>query len=623
MKTPIDYILIALALLSTLNAQLSTVFAQGTAFTYQGRLTDGTNPANGHYDLRFAIYDAASAGARQGSLLTNSTTAVTNGLFAVTLDFGNQFPGAARWLEIAVRTNSNGAFTTLTPRQQITPTPYAVYSEGANAAGLTGTIPMGGLSGTYGDAVTLGNAGNNFSGNGAGLTALNASQLTSGIVPDARLSGNVARTNQVWLLGGNSGTTPGTQFMGTKDNQPLELRVNGVRALRLEPNTNGAPNVVGGSPVNFVANGVFGAVIGGGGATNDEGLRYTNSVTDDCGTVGGGAGNTASGSVATVGGGLDNVASSNSATVSGGSRNLASGPVATVAGGEANIASGYWATVGGGYFNTAAGWFSFAAGEQAQALHNNSFVWSDGSGGSFSLTAANQFSVRAAGGVVLAGNVQIEGGAATYHHVELSGGNSYGYLYGSFPAFGDGIHMGYNYYADSGGLPGHVINAGGGTSRISAGYDYIGLGAGDVNTGPLSDLLVVNHTGVSTYSTFNNNSDRNAKQDFTSVSPAQILDKVLQLPVSEWSYKVDSATRHIGAMAQDFYAAFNVGTDDKHIAPIDEGGVALAAIQGLNQKVDSENAKLTEELKRRNAENAELKQRLEALEKIVRNQKPN
>ena len=84
------------------------------------------------------------------------------------------------------------------------------------------------------------------------------------------------------------------------------------------------------------------------------------------------------------------------------------------------------------------------------------------------------------------------------------------------------------------------------------------------------------------------------------------MDKVAQLPLSEWSYKEDPATRHVGPMAQDFYAAFSVGTDEKHIAPIDEGGVALAAIQGLNQKVEEKNAEIQA-----------LKQRVAELEKVV------
>jgi hypothetical protein len=76
------------------------------------------------------------------------------------------------------------------------------------------------------------------------------------------------------------------------------------------------------------------------------------------------------------------------------------------------------------------------------------------------------------------------------------------------------------------------------------------------------------------------------------VSASQILDKVLQRPVSEWSYKEDPTTRHIGPMGQDFYSTFNIGTDDKHIAPIDEGGIAFAAIQGLNQKLNERDAEI-------------------------------
>src|ERR1022692_2685195 len=82
-------------------------FAQGTAFMYQGRLHDGNNPADGNYDERFALYDAATSGNQVGPALTNSATTVSNGLFTVNLDFGNQFPGKSRWLEIAVRTNGN------------------------------------------------------------------------------------------------------------------------------------------------------------------------------------------------------------------------------------------------------------------------------------------------------------------------------------------------------------------------------------------------------------------------------------------------------------------------------------------------------------------------------------
>jgi hypothetical protein len=263
--------------------------------------------------------------------------------------------------------------------------------------------------------------------------------------------------------------------------------------------------------------------------------------------------------------------------------------------------------VPGGYNNMASGYYSFAAGSSAQALNQHSFVWSDGA--VFSSTADAQFAVHAAGGVWLEGNVEVGTGASDYRQLSLGGGNSTGFLYGSYPALGDGIHLGYNYYYDASGT-GHVINSGGGTSRLGLGYGTISLYVGGTDVAPTTERLLANATGVTVYGTFNNSSDRNAKQDFAPVSSTQMLEKVARLPLSEWSYKEDPKTRHIGPMGQDFYATFNIGTDEKHIAPIDEGGVALAAIQGLNQKLETENTKLKEQV-------ADLRSQLDALQKAV------
>jgi hypothetical protein len=81
-----------------------------------------------------------------------------------------------------------------------------------------------------------------------------------------------------------------------------------------------------------------------------------------------------------------------------------------------------------------------------------------------------------------------------------------------------------------------------------------------------------------------------AKEHFAALDGKAVLAKVISLPVTEWNYKDDSMEKkHIGPMAQDFHAAFQLdGADDKHISVVDEGGVALAAIQGLNQKLESE-----------------------------------
>jgi hypothetical protein len=210
-------------------------FAQGKAFTYQGRLADSGNAYTGSAEFQATLWDAVSGGSQiAANAPAQIVVGVTNGLFVLPLDFGANFPGANRWLQLEVRTNI-GSFTTLTPRQELTPAPYAITASNLSgtlpAAQLSGTLPSAQLSGTYSGAVTLNNAANNFTGNGAGLTALNASELASGIVPDDRLPGDLARTGQVWLLGGNAGTAPGAQFIGTTDGQPLELKVNGVGAV--------------------------------------------------------------------------------------------------------------------------------------------------------------------------------------------------------------------------------------------------------------------------------------------------------------------------------------------------------------------------------------------------------
>jgi len=117
MKNQIQNLLAALTVFVTGNH----LVAQGTAFTYQGRLNDGRGPANGLYDLRFAIFDAATNGNQVVASLTNSDTAISNGLFTVGLDLGAEvFDGNACWLEIGVRSNNGAMFATLAPRPVIT-----------------------------------------------------------------------------------------------------------------------------------------------------------------------------------------------------------------------------------------------------------------------------------------------------------------------------------------------------------------------------------------------------------------------------------------------------------------------------------------------------------------------
>jgi len=94
--------------------------------------------------------------------------------------------------------------------------------------------------------------------------------------------------------------------------------------------------------------------------------------------------------------------------------------------------------------------------------------------------------------------------------------------------------------------------------------------------------------------TWSSVSDRNLKENVAEVDTNELLARLAQVPVTTWNYKSqDDSIRHIGPMAQDFYAAFGVGEDDTHITTVDADGVALAAIQGLyaeNQALKAENA---------------------------------
>jgi hypothetical protein len=124
------------------NQSFAPLFAQSTAFTYQGQLLNSNSPANGSYDLKFALFNTNSSGSAVAGPLTNSATAVTNGLFITTMDFGKGvFNGTNYWLDMAVRTNGADTFTELTPRQPITPVPYAlnVVSNAISAAQLKTT----------------------------------------------------------------------------------------------------------------------------------------------------------------------------------------------------------------------------------------------------------------------------------------------------------------------------------------------------------------------------------------------------------------------------------------------------------------------------------------------------
>ncbi|MEP6923105.1 MAG: tail fiber domain-containing protein, partial [Pyrinomonadaceae bacterium] len=136
------YLIIGLVFFSLWSGR--AIYAQTTDFTFQGQLQNASAPANGNFDFEFSLFDALSGGTQFGVTLTQTNVAVVNGVFSVKLNFGSQFPGANRFLEIHVRQSGGGAFTPLSPRQAVTSAPYSITS--LNATTATNAAQLGGVT---------------------------------------------------------------------------------------------------------------------------------------------------------------------------------------------------------------------------------------------------------------------------------------------------------------------------------------------------------------------------------------------------------------------------------------------------------------------------------------------
>lgn len=633
-----------------LNHYPSTSFAQNTIFTYQGRVTDNGTNFTGIGQFKFALVtrtnssdvtywsnDGTSTNGSEPAAAVNLT--VANGLFSAVLGDTNMlavdsaiFSHPNLQLRIWFSDGVNGS-AALDPAQNLTPAPYAVV-----ATSLAGVIENNTVSGS--GATVGGGLGNAATIDGAtvggGINNHNSGSYST-------VGGGIANS----VAGVTSTIAGGTQ------NTIGPAAINGTIAGG-QANTVQAPNsTVGGGEYNTEGTNTYFATIAGGGynyiGTNSSSTTISGGYANQIGNntldavIGGGSYNTVgvNSPYSVIAGGRENDIGFNAtaATVAGGYRNVAYGNYSFAAGSYAiadHSGSFVWsdASTNDYFYSTAPNEFSVRANGGVHFVTGFAGLRSDGpvqaasfQGDGFGLTnlsaakitgslpdtrlsanvallnanqtfsGANTFngvntfnSPNTFNDFLTAGDVSLTSGSG-YHRLQLSGGNAMGFLYASYPALGDGIHLSYNHYYTTGGAN-FISNLGGGTSRMSLGYGSIIFTTGGAGSAPNYNNLTIIGTTTTVNGTFNNNSDRNAKQNFASVNSAQILDKVLQLPLSEWSYKVDPATRHVGPMAQDFYSAFSVGTDDQHIAPLDEAGVAFAAIQGLNQKLNQKDAEI-------------------------------
>ena len=279
-------------------ASVRAADALGAAFTYQGRLNDSGTPANGHYEFWFKVYNDPTSGTQQGVTVTPAALPVSNGLFTVTMDFGpGVFTGGPRWLEINVHNSTNApgvGWVWLTPRQPLTPAPYALYAPNAGVAVSAATATT--ASGVASNAVTA-----------PGIAPAQVVKTLNALKDDVTLAAGAnmtltpsgqtltLATPTDWHVGGNS--VGSGQFLGSLNNQAI---------------------------AEF-------ATVGGG---------VNNAALDTSSTVSGGNHNQAA-IGATVGGGVDNIATGDEATVSGGQNNQAIGRTSTVGGGYMNQAPGY------------------------------------------------------------------------------------------------------------------------------------------------------------------------------------------------------------------------------------------------------------------------------------------
>lgn len=646
------------ALLLSLSLSV-TAAAQTTTFSYQGRLDASGQPYSGPLEVMFSLWDDPQAGNQlAGTSPEALSLTASHGLFMAELDFGAEpfAAGKERWLEIQLRTDL-GAFVTLTPRRRLLATPYAMTA--VNLAGdlpagrLSGTLSSAQLGGTYSGAITLDNAANSLAGNGAELTGLNASQLTAGTVPDARLGAGIARTSNVWSLGGNSGTDPLNQYIGTSDETPLVIRAGGQGIMRLEGDVNGL-RIIAGRSQSLDGSSTNSAILSGRqnsirGEAHESviagGLENVIELDQRSAFIGGGARNRilqdnqhavivggrdnrigTNSVISLVVGGADNILGNNvdGGLMVGGFRNdiFGSGNPGTRAiapvllgGSDNEIGLGSsWAVVVGGDNNrigtNAASSIivggtnniiannanhSFASGRRSRVNHQGAFVWSDSQNVSFASAGNDTFNIRAQGGIQVNGDTSQFFGTTSRQMLNLYD-----------TRYGIGVQSGTQYYRTA--STGSFSWFRGGVHSDSANS----AGAGGL------ELMRLNSTGLRVNGTFVSASDRDIKDGFAAIDSKDVLSKVAALPITRWHYTNDTGTLHLGPVAQDFHAAFGLGADDKHIAMVDADGVALAAIQGLNQKVDAEAAALRAENSVLREQNAELLRRLESIEQRLR-----
>jgi trimeric autotransporter adhesin len=429
-----------------------------------------------------------------------------------------------------------------------------------------------------------------------------------------------------WGLEGNAGTAGAAQFLGTTDPAPLELRVNNRRVMRYEESVNSVVSVMGGDADNVIRPGILGVTIAGGGTTFGGSGDWLHRVDAAYSTVGGGMAHAlgVNASSSTISGGFSNRVEelADLAVIAGGGNNVigANAFRSTISGGYQNaIAPGaYFSTVGGGWTNQVRAFISTVSGGTEHHIGSGASYSTIGGGAGHRIEGNARTGTIAGGGEnrIQTGSIRstIGGGkdnqvGSSSPHTFIGGGlghrigngaegaviaggisnrvdGAYGFAAGQQA---QALHRGAFVWADTPeGVHGPFASAAAnevafratGGMRVVTGLDVAGEPANGV---------VLTAGGGS----WSSASDRAAKTDFAPVDTFGILEAVARLPLQTWRYRTEpSGARHLGPVAQDFHAAFGLGSNDQTIATVDADGVALAAIQGLYRLVQEQQAEI-------------------------------
>ena len=561
-------------------------------------------------------------------LSTNIFTVLTNGPRGRVIQFTGQFAGDGAGL-----TNFHINASDLTSgmvADALLSTNVALLDADQMFFGMNHFInPDNSFAGVFSGIYYGSFEGSMVAGDGSALTALNASQLASGTVADLRLTPNVALLNRNQSFSGvNALTNQGNSFAGngagltnlgpaslTTGTYAISISGSAASATTaasaagfsgaLSGDVTGAQSAtavatVGGQTAASVANATAAANAATAANTSGTIVRRDPSGNFSAGAV----------TVTSVTGNGSGLSGLNAANVTGGtladarlSANVALLSTNQTFAGTNTFAGTIQVTGAGGFAESSLGTFSIDAPGSAGGRFR---VQTSGNVGIGTNSPAATLDVNGTSRIRGANNWDV-----TTTEGDFRVGND-------VQRFKIGV-------ATGGGGAGDVwMRAQGGTQRVFLKTP----GGTTIYSDEAQSAGVSLAAGGGAWATL---SDRNAKENFAPVDRREVLEKVVSLPLSTWNYKSEAAVfRHLGPMAQDFKAAFGLGETDTGITTVDADGVALAAIQGLNEKVEVGNQKsknrtqmLEAKLQQKEKEITELKQRLDALEKIILNQKPN